>query len=112
MSKKSNNYLLIMGISSFSIPILCSLLFPRINYGEQNYIDTIIYAGFNNLLRGLFLFLLFEPFSLLWKKYKKKKELHPLSSKEFWEDEIEYLFVYWLISNFFYVLYLVVWAIR
>jgi hypothetical protein len=103
MSKKSNKYLLIMGIISFILPILFTPFYTGTNLLRQNYIDVIILGGFNHLLRAIIFFIILEPISLLWKKFVRKKELHPFSSKEFWEDEIESLFVSWLISTLLFL---------
>ena len=92
---KSNQYLMIMGITSFVLPFIFNGLFSTSR--THNIVDTMIHDGFNHLLRALICFILLEPFSLLWKKFIRKKELFPFNSREFWEDEVESLFVYWII---------------
>lgn len=103
MSKKSNKYLLIMGITSFILPILLIPFYTGTNLLRQNYIDVIILGGFNHLLRAIIFFIILEPISLLLKKFVRKKELLPFSSKEFWEDEIESLFVYWIVFTLLFL---------
>lgn len=100
---KSNQYLLIMGIISFVLPFLFTNYFSGKNIFGQNYIDVIIGDGFNHLLRALIFFILLEPLSLLWKKFIRKKEILPINSKEFWEDAVESLFVYWLIFTLIFL---------
>jgi hypothetical protein len=96
MNLKSNHLLMIMGVTSFVLPFIFNSFFTRTNSLGQNFIDLIIHDGFNHLLRALLVFILFEPLSLLWKKFIRKKTLHPMFSKDFWDDEIESLFVYWI----------------
>lgn len=100
---KSNQYLLIMGVTSFVLPFLFTNYFSGTNFFGQNYFDVLIGDGFNHLLRALIFFILLEPISLLWKKYIRKKELLPFKSREFWEDEVESLFVYWIIFTLLFL---------
>lgn len=88
---------MIMGISSFAVPFFIFILFSSTNFSNKDIVDGIIHDGFNHLLRGLVFFIILEPISLLWKKYVRKKDHFRISSKEFWDDAIESLFVYWLI---------------
>ena len=67
---KSNQYLLIMGIVSFALPVIF-----LIQFSGTDYIDGIIHDGFNHLLRPLLFFLVLEPFIFLWKKYIRENEL-------------------------------------
>lgn len=92
---KANQYLMIMTVTSFVLPFIFKGLLSTSRY--QNIVDVIILDGFNHLLRALIFFILLEPLSLLWKKFIRKKELLPFNSKEFWEDETESLFVFWII---------------
>ena len=94
-NSKSNQYLMIMGVTSFVLPFIFEGLLSSSRH--QNILDAIIHDGFNHLLRALIFFILLEPLSLLWKKFIRKKELLPFKSKEFWEDETESLFVFWII---------------
>jgi hypothetical protein len=91
---KSNQYLMIMGVSSFAIPFIFKGILSTSS--NHNIMDLIIYDGLNHILRTLIFFILLEPLSLLWKKFIRKKELLSFKSKEFWEDEVESLFVYWI----------------
>ena len=98
---KSNQYLMIMGVTSFVLPFIFKGLLST--SGHHNILDIIIHDGFNHLLRALIFFILLEPFSLLWKKFIRKKELLSFKSKEFWEDEVESLFVYWIIITLLFL---------
>ena len=98
---KSNQYLMIMGITSFVLPFIFNSFFS--SSIPHNVVDVIIHDGFNHLFRALIFFILLEPLSLLWKKYIQKKELYPFKSKEFWEDEVESLFVYWIIFTLLFL---------
>jgi hypothetical protein len=89
---KSNQYLLIMALVSFALPILF-----LIQLSGADYIDGIIHDGFNHLLRPLIFFLVFEPFVFLWKKYVRKQEMHKFLSNAFIDNAVETLFVYWII---------------
>jgi hypothetical protein len=100
---KSNQYLLIMWGTSFVLSVLFTNYFSGTNIVGKNYIDELISGGFNYLLRALIFFILLEPISLLWKKYIRKKELLPFKSREFWEDEVESLFVYWIIFTLLFL---------
>lgn len=98
---KSNQYLMIMGISSFVLPFIFKGVLST--SGPSNIVDVMIHDGFNHLLRAIIFFIILEPFSLLWKKHIRKKELFPLNSREFWEDEIESLFVYWIVITLIFL---------
>ena len=98
---KSNQYLMIICITSFVLPFIFKGLLPTSD--TRNIVDVMVHDGLNHLLRALIFFILLEPFSLLWKKFIRKKELFPFNSREFWEDEIESLFVYWIIITLIFL---------
>jgi hypothetical protein len=98
---KSNQYLMIMGVTSFVLPFVFKGLLTT--SGPRNILEIIFHDGFNHLLRALIFFILLEPLSLLWKKFIRKKELFPFNSKEFWEDEVESLFVYWIVITLLFL---------
>ena len=95
---KSNQYLIIMALVSFSLPIL----FLN-QLSGADYIDGIILDGFNHLLRPLIFFLVLEHFVFLWKKYVRKKEMHKFLSNAFIDNPIETLFVYWIIFTLLFL---------
>lgn len=103
MSNRSNKLLLIIGISSFALPLLFNGFLNTRTINGQDLIDSIIHDGFNHILRAIIFFILFEPISLLWKKFISKKETPKWFSKEFFEDEIETFFVFWLLTTLLFL---------
>jgi hypothetical protein len=87
MSNKSFKLLLIIFLTSIGLPLLIKM---NESIGQIN-------EGLNLIIRPLILFIVFEPFVFIWKKYVRKKEVISPMSKEFINDAIESLFAYWII---------------